>query len=150
MKRLLSATLVLLFSVAYIAAVPDRTQPYYSLDFSVHGQKYRFELFLKDLTGTPDWQIGDSDPPLSPNKAYLKAKAALNEALPDLSDPRASQVTITRLPGEDSLYHAYYEFSFFSPDIETRQMGGTQVLYRAPVIVLMNGTVIRPRRVEAE
>jgi len=60
----------------------------------------------------------------------------------------ANQVTITRMAGEDALYHVYYEFSFFSPDIDVKQTGGVAVHYRAPVVVLMNGTVIPPHRVD--
>ena|SRR5438445_458222 len=147
MRRLIALVLLVFFSFPYVSATPNKA-PYYYLDFSVHGQKYRFELFLKELTGAPDWKMGDAEPPISPNSAYLKAKAALNESLPDLSDLRASQVTITRLLGEDEQYHTYYEFSFFSPDIDTVQMSGVQQFYRAPVVVLMDGRVISPHRVD--
>lgn len=148
MKRAISIVLVLLSTVALVAALSD-PKPYYSLDFSVNGREYRFELFLKDLTRAPDWKIGDAEPPVSPNTAYLKAKAALDEAIPNLSDLRVSQVTITRVPGEDGQYHAYYEFSFFSTDIDSKPLGGPQAFYRVPVVVLMDGSVICPHRLDA-
>ena len=146
MARIIAAAVVLLSIFAQALALPD-SAPYYFLDFSVNGREYRFELFLKDLNGTPDWKIGEAEPPITPNNAYLKAKAALNDSLPNLSEARVSQVTITRLAGEDGQFHTYYEFSFFSTDIDTKQVGSMQTVYRAPVVVLMDGTVISPRPV---
>lgn len=122
--------------------------------FSINAVKYSTRLLPTDLEKAPDWELGKAEPATLPNEAYLLAKKELDRLFPNLKlydDPTSYGIYLYRSPSADGKYHAYYTLRFRSPDTDMIRISGS-ITGTADVcfIVLLNGRVISPQRVDRE
>jgi hypothetical protein len=145
-----SSLLFIAFLASCIVLMAGDTNdaPIFTVPFSVHGQKYALEFFNKDLLNGPDWEMGTTEPPISPNEAYRRARHALDVMFPAMRDITCNEIFLQRRFGSDGQHHVYYDIGFHSPDIDFQNMGSIQGTCRAAFMVMMDGKVISPRRID--
>lgn len=146
--RALFISIVLGVSCAASWSADTNDVPVFTYPFSIHSQKYVLEFLGKDLDSSPDWEKGATEPPISPNEAYRRAKRALDMEFPRLHNVTCNDKFFERRIGSDGKYHVYYYIMFSSPDIDALHLGSTVEIFQARFIVLMDGRVISPRRID--
>jgi len=150
MKTLIPFLLILALAASASALIQGE-QPYRAYDISIHGRKFHLEFFAKDVDGTPEWQLGQGEPPISPYTAYLKAEEAWRNLLPNLGEAHADRLMIEHLTGRDGKTHYYYNISFFSDALDAEDTGsGLKGLSMIRFYVLMDGRVIAPHQINKE
>lgn len=106
--------------------------------------QYASEITRELRDSSPDWMEAEPNPPLSARKAMSLAEATLRATLKDKTDPLYeryfSGARLVPLGGRKWCWEVCYEW-------HARVGGETGTPYDFRVFVLMNGTVVQPRKV---
>jgi hypothetical protein len=122
----------LLFATAADSPPTEERNCYYG------GKHYRWEIHLKQLERTPNWEPAKQpNPPLSAAKALAKAQAFIRSILPD--EHAKWQLRCLHLSNQRTWGRWLWQVSYDGPSHDNSGVPPTMECY-----ILLDGTVLQP------
>lgn len=147
--------LVTLLMFGFVSAASARTDGLISLEFAHSNGTYRIEVRQADLLSSPNWIPGKEEAPVSVNRACALAQEAMNKAFPEFKHLTVAEIRL--IPSEFGAdarerrmyYQIRYEESFRRDNYQNGKLASATFSF-VHVIVLMDGRVFVPQRVDAK